>query len=115
MDMVANECDRLVSGLQEVKDAKDAIDEKSLEWLVAYEVHVEYINNLAFILGHPIDKLPSALAVEITTLPGEVMVGVEPTIHLRLKVTIVMDIATLAVDTHTHKADNALTNTSWMG
>lgn len=108
LDMVADERDRLVGQLQEVQEAKVATKEKALEWVVTYDTQVKYINHLVFILGPLMDKLPEALATQITDLPREVEVEVAPTDRHALKMAT--GVTTLIVDTSIHANNDALTS-----
>lgn len=44
---------------------------ETLKWDITYKVKKEYTDNLTFILGPHMDKLPTDLVAEIAALPGE--------------------------------------------
>lgn len=84
LDVIGGERYRLSGDLNEAQVVKEATDKKVLQWKVTYEDQVNYLNNLAFILGPHMEKIPTNLLDKITFLPGEVRVEVKPIYHQAL-------------------------------
>lgn len=99
VDLVTGKQNGLSGKIKETQEIKEAANEKSLEWQVAYKAQIEYISHLEFILGPEIDKLLKNLADGITALPGEVRVEVRHTDHRAILVTATAaDVSALAAD-----------------
>lgn len=97
-DMAINELDQLSNELQTTRVDKEVADKGTLEWVVAREAQLEYINHPRFILGPYMDKLPKDLATQITALPREVGVYLKHADHNAPKMTLAADTTTPAGD-----------------
>lgn len=86
-DAMTSKRDMLTSKLEAAVTDKEATELGTLKWEITCEAQKEYINHLDFILGPHMEKLPTEVVTEVTSLPGEVGMNVDPASRHALKVT----------------------------